>query len=414
MALINTWGYDVNYEKITNAFDLLSKICAVMTAAAIVLSTAATNILFFATVLFGLAAGNWRAKFDLIVRNPVAIIFLLFYVLFLVGALYSTAPWPDMLKMLRKYDKFLLAVFFIPLFTEERWRKYAINAFVAAILVMLVAAYLKDFGWLSHVAKRGSVEVFKPSIEFSFLMAFAGYLCLLRVVTDKRYRWLWVAFLSVVVYTLLFRSIGRTGQVVFVFLVTLFFIQKLGYRGLILAIISSALLLGAAYKFSPVFKERSERVFSDVKVFSQNENTSVGLRMSFVKNGLKLIKEHPVFGAGTGSFIHEYTNITPALVPELLTNNPHNEYVFIAVQFGALGLAMLLLLFGVPIWYSRLLPEELKHIVHGTVLGIMLGCLANSWLLDTTEGHFYAYFIALAFAALPTKNRIIAKTATTC
>ena len=71
-----------------------------------------------------------------------------------------------------------------------------------------------------------------------------------------------------------------------------------------------------------------------------------------------------------------------------------------------LGLVMLLLLFGIPIWYSRFLPEELQYIVRGTVLSIALGCLANSWLLDTTEGHFYAYFIVLAFAAFPRNKEI--------
>jgi hypothetical protein len=74
----------MNREKITNTFDLASKICAVMTAVAIVLSTGATNILFFATVMLGLAAGNWREKSQAIARNPVAIIFLLFYALFIL------------------------------------------------------------------------------------------------------------------------------------------------------------------------------------------------------------------------------------------------------------------------------------------------------------------------------------------
>ena len=100
----------MNCEKTTSTFELASKVCAVMTAAAIVLSTTATGVLFPAIVLFGLAAGNWRMKFKQIILNPVAIVFLLFYALFLVGAFYSTAAWPDMLLMFRKYDKFLFAV----------------------------------------------------------------------------------------------------------------------------------------------------------------------------------------------------------------------------------------------------------------------------------------------------------------
>jgi len=395
----------MNREKITSTFDLISKICAVMTAAALVLSTAAISILFPVTVMFGFAAGNWREKFGLIARNPIAIIFLLFYALFVVGVFYSTAPWAGILLMLRKYDKFLLAIFFIPLFAEERWRNYAINAFMVAILIMLTISCLRDFGWLTYGAKNGIVEVFKQSIEFNFLMAFAAYFCLFKVTNNNRYRWLFVIFLLFIVYTILFRSMGRSGYFVFVGLMALFFFQKLQWRGLLVASIIAALLLGMAFTFSPMFKTRMAAVFSDIKTYHQNENTSVGLRMSFVKNSIKLIKAHPFFGTGTGSFVHEYTTIKSA--PP--THNPHNEYVHIAVQFGAVGLLVLLLLFGVPVWYSRFLPEELRYIACGVVFGVMLGCLANSWLLDTTEGHFYAYFIVLAFAALPRKRSVDVK-----
>ena len=270
-------------EKVKNIFAIASKICVVMIAAAIVLSTAATNILFITTIIFSLAAGNWQSKFKQIIDNPISIIFLLFYALFLFGTLYSTAPWPNVLLMLRKYDKFLLAVLFLPLFAEERWRNYAINAFLAAILVMLVMAYLKYFGWLSYIVNKGSIEVFKNSIEFNFLMAFAAYLCLFRVTVEHRYRWLWAIFLLLIVYTMFFRSGGRSGYFVFLGLISLFFFQKLSGRGLFLATVSVLLLFGLAFTFSPVFKERMSIAFNEVKTYHQNDNTSVGLRMSFVE-----------------------------------------------------------------------------------------------------------------------------------
>lgn len=382
----------------SNAFERTSKICAVMTAAAIVLSTAATNVLFPTTVLLSLVAGNWRIKFYRIVYNPIAIIFLLFYALFLVGTFYSTTALPDVLLILRKYDKFLLAVLFIPVFSEERWRSYAVNAFLVAIFLMLVASYLKAYSWFPCGFQKGVVEVFKDSISFNFLMAFAAYLCLFKIVADQRYRWLWVTFLLSIIYTILFRSIGRSGYFIFAGLMNLFFLQKLRWRGLLAAIMSTVILFSLAFAFSPVFKKRINNAFNDIKIYNQNDNTSVGLRISFVKNSIKLIKAHPVFGTGTGSFTHEY-----AAIKSIPTHNPHNEYVYIAVQFGALGLIILLLLFGVPIWYSRFLPEEYKYITRGAVLGIALGCLANSWLLDTTQGHFYAYFIVLCFSAFPIK-----------
>jgi O-antigen ligase len=393
----------VNQQIITSKLTLASKVCGVMTAAALVLSTAATVTLAPLTTFLCLVAGNLREKCGLIIRNPVAQMYLLFYAMFLLGVIYSTAPTSDILLVLRKYSKFLFTLMLFPLFVEEKWRKYAINSFLAAILIMLFASYLRVFGWLHWWVANGVVEVFKDSIQFNFLMAFAAYLCLLKITTGRSYCFFWGIFLALIVYTVLFRSEGRSGYFVFSGLMVLFFVQRFRWRGFIIAATSMILLIGLALAFSPTFKGRIDNVFSDIKAYrNNNELTSVGLRLAFVKNSLGLIKKHPVLGTGTGSYAKEYSQIKPT--PLDIRPNPHNEYIYITVQFGVIGLMVLLLFFAVPLWYSRFLPENEKYIARGIIVSIMLGSLANSWLLDVTQGYCYAYFIALAFAALPKKD----------
>lgn len=386
----------INYKKISDFFEQASKVCAVMIAPAIVLSTAATVILFPVTILSSLLGGKWKEKFCLIVKNPIVPIFLIFYSMFLVGIFYSTTTLGDAVLVVKKYSKFLLTPFLFPLFLEKRWRDRAIDAFLWGVFIMLVASFLREYGYLTYGA-TGVIEVFKQSIEFNFLMAFAAYLCLLKIISTDRYRLMLGVFLAFIVYTVLFRSIGRSGYFVFVGLMGLFFIQKFKWKGLLIGVVSSALLFSSAFYFSPTFKSRIGLVFSDVKTYQNNDNTSVGLRMTFIKNSLLLVKRNPFFGTGTGSFGKEYSKIDPSLV---FTKNPHNEYAHIAVQFGIVGLLVLFLFFWVPIWYSRFLSDEQKYIARGAILAIMLGCLANSWLMDVAEGYFYVYFIALAFASL--------------
>ena len=247
------------------------------------------------------------------------------------------------------------------------------------------------------------MEVFKPSIEFNFLLAFASYLCLIKITLIGRYRWVWLMFFLLIVHTVLFRSIGRSGYFVFMGLMGLFFVQKFKWRGLFIATLGGMLLLGAAFALSSTFQGRMLAVYNDIKTYHQNANSSVGLRMKFVANSIKLIKAHPALGTGTGSYVKEYADINNNTAE--VSRNPHNEYIYIGVQFGALGLLLLLGFFAVPLWYSRFLPEKEKYIARGAVVSIMIGCLANSWLLDVTTGHFYAYFIVLAFAALPKNIR---------
>lgn len=403
---------DMNYQRITNAFELTSKVCAVMLAAAIVLSTAATTVLFHATLILILLSGNLHHKFNFIIRNPIFWVMLLLFLMFLVGATYSTGPAFDILTILRKYNKFLLATMLLPLFIEEKWRNYAIFSYLLGALAMLISSYLRTYGYLSWGIIGGTVEMFKLSMVFNFLMAFGTYLCLIKMTftNNKWWRLLWITFFVLLVYTVLFRSIGRSGYFVFVGLMMLFFIQKFRWRGFVIAVTSVILLLGLAFTFSSTFKDRMNTAFNDIKVYHQNNDTSVGLRMAFVQNSIALIKAHPFFGTGTGSYVKEYNDIKQK-APETNVQgvvqhpgdfaHPHNEYIFIMVQFGFMGLAMLLLFFGVPIWYSQFLPEREKYIARGIIVSVLIGSLANCWLYDVTVRYCYAYFIVLAFATLP-------------
>lgn len=383
--------------------ELLSQIMAVATAFVLPLSTTLTDVFFVLTIVTSLAAGNWRDKFSFIIHNRIALMFLIFFALFVIGITYTVAPLHDAFYILRKYDKLLFAALLMPIFREEKTRNYALNAFMAAMVLAVVASYLKALGILHYGALYGPVEV-RGHISFSFLMGMTLYLTALKFceVKQKAYKILLAIFGVLILYEILFLGTGRSGYFVLFGLVILFWVQKMGWRGLIIGGAMVVLLAGMSWFFSGMFKNKINDFHSDVATYHVNPQTSIGARMAFVSNSWNLIKQHPVFGSGTGSFKSQYNNLPN--VEKVRTTNPHDEYVHITVQFGALGLLVLLSLFGMQLWYSRLLPWEWKCIAQAAVVAIMIGCFANSWLLDTIPGHFYAFFMALVFAALPSRK----------
>ena len=96
--------------KIKKTFDLLSKICAVAIAPSIGLSTVLSSIFFPLTAFFSLISGNTHKKFKLVMRNPVVWMFILFFLLILVGGVYSTAPLNEVIVSIRKYSKYLFII----------------------------------------------------------------------------------------------------------------------------------------------------------------------------------------------------------------------------------------------------------------------------------------------------------------
>ena len=77
------------------------------------------------------------------------------------------------------------------------------------------------------------------------------------------------------------------------------------------------------------------------------------------------------------------------------------EYLIISVQLGAIGLFVLLYLFYTQGASSdRIREKEYKYIAQGLVILIIVGCMGNSMILDSREGHFWAFFSALLFSNL--------------
>nr|MBT6354039.1 hypothetical protein [Pelagibacteraceae bacterium] len=88
--------------------------------------------------------------------------------------------------------------------------------------------------------------------------------------------------------------------------------------------------------------------------------------------------------------------------------NPHSEYLIIGVQLGVIGILALLYLFTIQGFSSfKIKDKEKKYLAQGLVVLILIGCIFNSLLMDSRDGHFWAYFSALLFSDLSTKDSLL-------
>ena len=77
----------------------------------------------------------------------------------------------------------------------------------------------------------------------------------------------------------------------------------------------------------------------------------------------------------------------------------------ITAQTGGIGLVFLLYLFYKQASSAdRIQDREYKYIAQGLVILIIIGCMGNSMILDSREGHFWAFFSALLFSHLENKD----------
>ena len=383
---------------------LIVQIMVVITALSLPLSTTVTDLLFPLAAVLSLFTENLLTKIRKIVRNPVAVTLIAFFALYAVGVLYTIAPAQDVVRQLLKASCLLMAALLIPTLNDERWRTYAINAFLIAMVFVLILSYVKYFFVPTLFHTRFDLSsVFKDHIIQNYLMAFAAFFFAYRWLHKYSYRWAYGALFLFATFNILFMSGGRSGY--FVFAALLFFTCAIhvGWKGLFYALASLIILGGLAFMLSPSFKDRMTLIAKNSEQYFQgHKTTSIGIRIQSIRNAVILLEQRPLFGHGTGSFYtaystlpHKYTYATGIM------RDSYNNYLNVAVELGAVGLGLLLLMLFTQWSRSYRLPGELRYITQSLLIGMAIGCFANPWLSDTTELHLYTLFLSVGFAALP-------------
>ena len=144
----------------------------------IALSTAFMSISMALLVVVWILSGQYSEKYQLIKNNPVAIVSIVFFCLYGLGMLYSSASWEVRLSLWLKYHKLLYIPIIVSVLTQEKYRSLAIKAFLAGMLLILTVSYMKWLGIVPHTDIGQGYFVFKGRIAHNIFMAFTMYLTL--------------------------------------------------------------------------------------------------------------------------------------------------------------------------------------------------------------------------------------------
>ena len=353
------------------------------------LSTSLLGIFSILSVIAWLLSGGIKDLPQVFRSNPSNLAALLLFALIAAAISYSPAPAADGLETLRKYrELILLPVIFCLLRGAKENRRMAENALLAGCIVLMMVSYLLYFDILEE-QRYGFSVVFH--ITHSFFMAVLGYLSLNRSTEAGRYRPFWAIVCLAAMVNLFYIAPGRTGMFIFCCLMLLFFSQRLSFARLALAFVLFVALLGFAYQTSENFSGRIKEAYSEIVHYQPGQSkTSVGQRFDWWGISIGLIREKPILGHGTGSYegAHQRMSHGKEITP---TDNPHNEYLLLTVQFGLAGLSLFLLMIFLQLLEAKKIEKRDRQLLHGVVLALLAGSLMNSLLFDSQQGHFYLF-----------------------
>lgn len=375
---------------------------AVALGFAIPVSVAADGVLLAAFLLAWLASGDFSGKWRTARENPAALASLALFALLALGTSYGPAPADLAAAQVGKYQDLLLVPMLVSVFGEPRFRRYAVWAFLAGMLLTLVLSYLIGLGLFPDGVFRGTREdptVFRLHVTQNFFMAYAAFAlaCLARDEANKARRGLLYAIALLALFNVIFMVQGRTGYLVAGLLLVFLLFERTGWKSVALGVAALALLGSAAFYGSTSFRDAVHRGLTEYSQWrpDQPADTSIGWRLEFYTNTIRMIGERPLAGVGTGGFAVAYAKRIEG-TGRVDPGHPHSEYLLMAAQLGVFGLAGFVGLLVVHWTVARRVSPPLhRSLASGLVAAMALGCLFNTLLLDHSEGLFYCWLIGV-------------------
>jgi O-antigen ligase len=362
-------------------------------------STSLSTLMSIIIGVLWLLSAQFKGLPEVLQKYPVAAWSLALFVCFIVGTSYGPALPHDAVSTVKKYRELIFIPVLIPFLRREYIRNWLWNIFIIGSILTIASSYIMETGVFG--TEKQLDPSFKSRITHSIFVAYFAFYSLHRIFNETRYRWVFVGLFILSVVDIFFVVEGRTGQLIVIALILLFTLQRLGGKGRLLTSIFVALSLMLFLNYS----DKANRIYEGVdntRAYLNHQPeakpTSMGVRYGFWENSIKLIAEKPWFGHGTGSFANEYKRVSNTHPNN--RRNPHNEFLFIAVQLGIFGVIAYSGFLLSQYFCSRSLPNTEKWLAQGLLVTLTITSLFNCPILDHTEGHWFSVMIALCFASV--------------
>ena len=381
-------------------------------------STALMNLFLYLALLIIIFNKNFIRNTKTSLKNSASRYSYLFFLFIILGSLWSIGSYEDILEGLSTYKKFILVFLILPYLIEQKNNEALINTFFISMSLILLLVYLIFLDIIQPINVQLYKEIyldvsenggFKTHIITNILFAFFGFMSMHRFFDVGKISYLLLSLLAF--YYSIFINDGTTGQILSLSLLSVLTIQKLQYKAVfILPIILLSIFTYGIGNSNTSIHSSINKIYTGASDYnSEIAIKSVDVRLAMIVNGLIIIKESPWIGTGTGSInqshIDNLSKLPSTFKSRSKTENPHSEYLSIAIQFGITGLLLYLFFIYKLFECTKNLPNDFyKHSAQGLLVLILIGSIGTSIITDSGEGHFVMLFIAILFAPLSNRN----------
>lgn len=337
-------------------------------------------------------------QFNPIKNIPIIFIWMIAAVVWsLISMTWSDATVLDQWKYFYSHTRFLwLAVVYYLLMTKDRALKTLKWLIYGQIFVVCIS-WLLWFGIEVPLTRRPIEKgiAFTSTLEQPIMTVLA-----LIGLWGLRDYWikLWGnRFLQLIILAMLLNIIfvmsGRTGYIVLLIFIAIELFRLLKGRWRLMAFLSPIILSLVFYAVSPTFSKNLMEIPTNTKSYLETQaKSSEGLRLEMWRASIYAILNKPILGYGIGSMPEVY-KVNGGMIKEPVSQ-PHQQYLFWWVEFGFIGLLIMLGFFFALIKDSSKIDKEAKNTLQSTMAVLFVVGLFNCPFFGVGMGEFFFLEIA--------------------
>lgn len=319
-----------------------------------------------------------------------------------LGMVWTSAPLEQSYKLAERSHYWLFALISVAAMRSDSSLRSILFSFISGTTIIAIIVSLFMHGFIPETVYLQKF-LFHSYISFSLFLVIS---ILLLAFFYKTSTWprkmLFIALMLFLAITIT-QLKGRSAYLALALLSPWLFVTMFGRRHLI-PILVALLLTFVLMLSSRTVRERITLIPKEIALYQSgfrssyrlpdgsSTPSSVGLRLMMWKNALKIFQLHPFIGAGTAGYQYEAKKIDP----EQRLTQPHNSYLYIAANFGLLGIGLYGWLLVVTLkraWRAR--NQLSGYSILAFLSVILIGSLTDSQIFSAATGVALGFVVGI-------------------
>jgi O-antigen ligase len=386
---------------------------------AALISTSATIVFEIAALIPFVLSRELHRRLARTIHHPLVVGIIPFAAVVVLATFYGPASWHDALNALGGWRRLLLVPLSVAVFDDSASKRLACKVLVGLCLLAAAVSFVTEWEGIPLLNKlppgvsfhNYTVQGLSFSVAISVCIAaimrpeaFAGD----RLLGDRRIMAVAIAVLAFDVAFVLWGRSGYLALLVMAVAVVTFLVRG-SWRVKALAGFAVLVCVGLLLASNAQVRSRIGQALREFEAADQSARpTSLGYRAVFWPTTLRMVRDHPIFGVGTGGFADGYRPYGEGVQGWRGndTGDPHNQFLKILGEQGLIGLAAFLFFIFCALTCPA--PAPYRQLAAATLICWCVTSMANSHFSTFVEGRLIFFWLGAMLAYRPVDGIVAA------